>query len=90
MANELDERRKMDRAARAQALATDPLLAEGFDLFEADITASWAASRTPAERELLWALMQASRKLRQHLQAVISDGKVSARIIDDMLGRPAA
>lgn len=90
MADELDERRKIDRAARAKALATDPLLVEGFDLYERDIMAAWTDSRTPEAREQLWALMQASRKLRQHLEGIINDGKVSQAILIEMLGRDAA
>lgn len=90
MADELAERRKVDRAARAKVLADDPLLKEGFDLYERDITALWIDARSPEAREQLWALMQASRKLRQHLDGIISDGKVSEAILAQMLGPNAA
>ena len=90
MANELDERRKMDRAARAKALVSDPLVVEFFIVWHGAIFEAWMAARDPAQREATWNLMQASRKLRQHLEGIIGDGKVSERIIEDMIGRPAA
>lgn len=90
MANEIDERRKIDRAARAKALASDPLIVEFFALWEGDLTEMWVAARTPELREHLWLLMQGSRKLKQHLEGIIGDGKVSEAILADMLGRPAA
>lgn len=90
--DELTHRRQVDRATRAKALANDELLQEGFRLFEEDLLRIWRNSPTGAsvERERVWSMMKAVDMVRKHLEGVISDGKVSADVIDKMMGRTAA
>jgi hypothetical protein len=90
--DELSHRRAVDRAARAKALVNDELLQEGFKLFEEDLLRIWRNSPTGAsvERERVWSMMKAIDMVRKHLEGVIADGKVSAQVIADMLGRTAA
>lgn len=92
MADELAERRRIDRAARAKAIIDDPLVREGMDAFAADLMSRWLDTRAGDTdvRERIWALRVAGEKVREHLEAVIADGRVSEAILKDMLGGNAA
>lgn len=77
--DELALRRQTDRAAKAAALANDPLLVEAFDAIERDLMTAWANS-APVDasgREKVWNMHWATQKLRSSLQQIIQDGKVA-------------
>ena len=84
--------RAISRAARAKALAEDDILKEAFTAFEDELMALWRGTKMDAvaERERVWIMLKAIGRIRQHLQTVISDGKVSAAILEDLVGRNAA
>lgn len=90
--DEFTHRKALERASRAKALAEDPLLQEAFASLENEMMAVWAGSRmdATAERERVWVLMKAIARFKHHLATVISDGKVSNAVLNDMLGRNAA
>lgn len=83
--DELKLRREADRAAKAAALANDPLLVEAFAAIERDLTSAWVNSlpSDAEKREKAWGMMWATQKLRTHLEAIIRDGKVAQRILTD-------
>lgn len=67
------------RASRAQRLIEDDLLAEAFTSLEAAYIAAWRATKiddTPA-REKLFLAINVVGKVRDHLEKVVSDGKIA-------------
>ena len=88
----ISHQRAISRAARAKALAEDDILKEAFTAFEDELMSLWRGTKmdATAERERVWIMLKAIGRIRQHLQTVISDGKVSAAILEDLVGRNAA
>lgn len=70
---------KTSRAARAQALQNDELLKESFDTLESEYIKAWRSSdaRDDDARQRLWQAVNVLGKVRDHLQRVISDGKIA-------------
>lgn len=68
-----------NRAARAEALVNDELLTEGFAELEAAYIQAWRLTRPEDHlaREKLYLAVNVVGKLKQHLQAVITDGKLA-------------
>jgi hypothetical protein len=83
--------RDIVRGARAKALIDNELLAEAFARLDADYIAAWRT--TPARdtdaRERLWQATQIVGKVRDHLTAVLSNGKLAQRQLDDLAERQA-
>ncbi len=68
------------RGMRAERLLKDELLVEAFSTLEADYTAAWKKTgvRDTDGRERLWQAIQIVGKVRDHLTAVVSNGKLAA------------
>jgi hypothetical protein len=81
--------RDIVRGAQAKALIDNELLAEAFARLDADYIAAWRA--TPARdtdaRERLWQATQIVGLVRDHLAAVLSNGKLAQRQLDDLAAR---
>jgi hypothetical protein len=68
------------KAARAQRLLDDELLAEAFKSLEDSYTAAWRATtidQAPA-REKLFLAINVVGKVRDHLTTVLTNGKLAA------------
>ncbi len=82
-----DKRGKaIERAKRAELLIKDPLIVECFAELEAGFIRGWKATdpRDNDARERLWQAVQIVGKVRDHLQAVLDNGKLSQRDLDDI------
>lgn len=68
------------KAARAQSLLGNDLLTEGFEELEASYTAAWRATMIDdvSGREKLFLAINIVGKVRDHLNAVVSNGKLAA------------
>ena len=81
--------RDIVRGAQAKALIDNELLAEAFARLDADYIAAWRA--TPARdtdaRERLWQATQIVGLVRDHLIAVLSNGKLAQRQLDELAAR---
>jgi hypothetical protein len=77
------------RAARAQRLVEDALLAEAFDALDRDYVKAWREShaRDTDARERLWQAVQIVAKVRSHLSTVVNHGKLAQRELDDLAAR---
>ena len=82
----------LTRAARAKALMGDELLGEAFACLDADYIAAWKGwpAADADGRERLWLAVNVLGKVRDHLNAVIADGKLAQRQLEDLIGRKAA
>jgi hypothetical protein len=69
----------LSRAARAQALLDNELLAEAFDTLDAEYIRAWRG--TPARdvlaREKLWQAVNVVGLVRGHLARIMADGKLA-------------
>ncbi|HEY3792974.1 MAG TPA: hypothetical protein VGM09_14160 [Bradyrhizobium sp.] len=67
------------RAVRAEALLDDELLAEAFNGLEANYTAAWRATTIDdaAAREKLFLAINIVGKVRDHLTAILANGKLA-------------
>ena len=79
------------RGARAQELMRSELLQEVFAKLDAEYIAAWR--RTPVRdtdaRERLWQAVNIVGKVRDHLTAIVSGGKIAQKQLDDLAnGRP--
>jgi hypothetical protein len=77
------------RAARAQALIEDELLAEAFAALEARYVEEWRATqfRDTDARERLWQAVNVLRKVKDHLSRILADGHLAQREIDALAQR---
>lgn len=68
------------KAARAQSLLGNELLTEAFEALEASYTAAWRATTIDdvSAREKLFLAINIVGKVRDHLNAVVSNGKLAA------------
>lgn len=68
------------KAARAQSLLGNELLSEAFEALEASYTAAWRATTIDdvSAREKLFLAINIVGKVRDHLNAVVSNGKLAA------------
>jgi hypothetical protein len=74
------------KAARAQSLLGNELLAEAFKGLEDAYTAAWRATlvdQTDA-REKLFLAVNIVGKVRDHLQAIVNNGKLAARELREL------
>lgn len=74
------------RAARAEDLLKNELLAEAFQKLEATYTAAWRSTHiddAPA-REKLFIAVNLVGKIRDHLHSVVSNGKLAAAELKEM------
>jgi hypothetical protein len=67
------------KAARAQQLIDDELLAEAFAGLESAYTAAWRATMIDdvSAREKLFLAINVVGKVRDHLQAIVNNGKLA-------------
>jgi hypothetical protein len=68
------------KAARARNLLEDELLAEAFSGLEASYTAAWRATTIEdvSAREKLFLAINIVGKVRDHLTAIVTNGKLAA------------
>jgi hypothetical protein len=81
--------RDIVRGARAKALIDDELLAEAFVRLDADYIAAWRTTpvRDTDARERIWQATQIVGKVRDHLSAVLNNGKLARRQLDELAAR---
>jgi hypothetical protein len=79
---------EISRAARAEALLGNELLAEAFSTLESSYIEEWRLSqfRDTDARERLWQAVNVARKVRDHLASAVRNGRLAQRELDD-LGR---
>lgn len=68
------------KAARAQSLLQNELLAEAYAKIEAELISAWINSppRDNDGRERAWNAVQANRNHRRYLETVVNNGKMAA------------
>ena len=75
------------KAVRGQALLDDDLLVEAFDALEASYTSAWR--RTTIDdavgREKLFLAVNIVGKVRDHLSAVVANGKLAQAELNELL-----
>jgi hypothetical protein len=78
--------RAMTRAARAKALLADELLAEAFEALPKAYFDGWRNSppRDTDGRERLWQAAQIVGLVKHHLEAIVADGSLAKRELDDI------
>jgi len=79
MINEDDLSRAAAKAARAQSLLANELLVEAFKGLEDAYTAAWRATTIEdvMGREKLFLAINVVGKVRDHLTAIVSNGKIA-------------
>ena len=79
----------IERAARAEALQRDELLAEALAALDRDYLEAWRAThaRDTDARERLWQAVQVVAKVRDHLAHVIAGGRLAQRELDDIAAK---
>ena len=89
MSDEVLLQAEVNRAARARALADDPMLAEAFETLEQSYVAAWkgTAARDGEARERFWLAVQIVGKLRRHLSEAMASGTVAQKELDELAGR---
>lgn len=69
----------MERAAKVEALLSDPLITEAFETLEKEFVTAWkhSAIADQAARENIYQLLQALEALKGHFVKVLEDGKLA-------------
>ena len=77
--NEGKLRHDMERAAKVEALLSDPLITEAFETLEQEFVTAWkqSAIADQAARENIYQLLQALEALKGHFVKVLEDGKLA-------------
>jgi hypothetical protein len=78
-----DNYEDVSRAAKAQQLMEDPILQEAFEILRQDYFQKWVGSTKPELREACWYLYQAVKRAPEHLEAVIRNGQLAQRAINE-------
>lgn len=86
MTDEYALNRAAAKAARAQQLLDDELLAEAFRSLEDSYTSAWRATTIEdvSGREKLFLAINIVGKVRDHLNAIVSNGKLAAKELKDL------
>lgn len=81
-------RRDVERAARAEALINDELLAEAFTTLKATYLEVWEASnlRDTEGRERLFQAVKLVGSVQSHLQIILSNGQLAKHELAAMTG----
>jgi hypothetical protein len=87
--DEIALNRAAERAARAETLLRDELLAEAFDILDQEYVKAWraTAARDDDARERLWQAVQIVAKVRDHLASAVANGKLAQRELNDLAER---
>lgn len=72
------------KAAEAQRLLNDPLIQEGFELYERALIDRAVYSQDDAERCRLMDAVHVCRMVKKHLQTTVFDGKKAAKAADEI------
>lgn len=81
-----DERKV--RAEKAKRILNDDLFKNAWDALEADTLKAWKASKDPTERERLWHAQDVLDKLKAQFMAIVRDGELAQRKIDEIAKAP--
>ncbi len=76
------------RGARAETLLRNELLQEAFAALEARYVEEWRVTqfRDTDARERLWQAVNIVRKVKDHLGAILANGKLAQRELDEIAG----
>lgn len=88
MTDEIELRREMDRASRAEALINDDLLAEAFTTLKAAYLEAWEGShaRDTEGRERLFQAVKIVGSVQSHLEHILSNGSLAKHELAAMTG----
>ena len=77
---------------KAAALLNDETVKTALERLESSYTEAWLATgpRDTDARERLWMAVQVTRKFRDHLGVMVSDGKLAQAQIAQMASKKAA
>jgi hypothetical protein len=84
--DEIKLRHDAARASKAKTLAEDELLVEGFGALEAAYNEAWRTSHVSdtAGREKLFIAINVVGKVRQHLEAIMANGKLAKAELENL------
>ena len=84
--DEFQARSDAARAAQAEILLNDPLVSEAFASLEAEYINAWKATgaRDTEARERLWQAYQIVGKVKTHLSAIVANGAVARRDLEEI------
>lgn len=86
MTDEIALAKATERAAQAQRLLDDKMLSEAFRGLEEAYTSAWRATTIDdiSGREKLFLAINIVGKVRDHLTAIVNDGKLANRELKDL------
>jgi hypothetical protein len=78
-----------DRAAKAEGLLRNELLAEAFAMLDHEYIKAWRATHIndTNARERLHQAVQIVAKVKDHLNRVVADGRLAQRQLDDLAAK---
>lgn len=87
--DEIALNKAIERAAQAEALQRNELLAETLAKLENDYIAGWRAThaRDSDARERLWHAVQVVAKVRDHIAHVAAGGRMAQTQLDELTAR---
>lgn len=90
MTDEIKLNADVTRAAQAEALLRNELLAEAFGSLEKRYMDEWRVTnfRDTDARERLWQAVNLVGKVKDHLGNIITNGKLAQRELDELNKRP--
>lgn len=84
MTDEIALNKEITRGAQAEALMRNEILTEAFDYLRSEYLKAWEHS--PAldspSREKLWQAVQIVTKVKDHIERVVTNGKVAQKELD--------
>jgi len=75
-----------DRVERAKELLSDPLIVEAFETLESEFTEAWKLTLDSEtdKRDRLWLMLRITQRVHGHLQAILEDGRIKQKRIDEL------
>lgn len=73
---------ELDRGRLATEVIENPVYRDSMDQIRAEIVTKWQAEKDEGQREWLWALMQASKRLDQLLTETMNTGLLAQKQLE--------
>jgi len=85
----LDKREKeISQGHEAERILRSPIYQEAFEMYRQSLLTAWASSgvKDGENRERLWLAYQIAGKVQQHIERVMTTGKMAQKQVEDMYG----
>lgn len=85
----MDKDAEIRRGHEAERIVASPIWQEAFDLYQQRLLNAWENTGVGKadDRERIWQAYQITKKVRVHLESIITTGRMAQRQVEELHGR---